>query len=309
MSKPLQTKPRLAICVATFRRPEGLARLVASLAGQALAPRALGYALELRVVDNSPEGGAAELARTLAEGLPFRLRYRHEPEPNIARARNAALELGPAEILVFVDDDEVAGPGWLEELLAAQEASGADAVFGTVERQLPEGSPSWIAAGRFFASAEPPAGALGWTQTRTGNTLLLGSWCYEDGFRFDEGFGRTGGEDVQFFSRLARSGARLWGAPAARVSEEVEARRLNLRYLLRRDYRQGQSLSRIGAATRHPLVSFAGRVARGLLGLPGVFCGRPELSARGLGDLARAWGGLRGYLSPTSSSAALYSES
>lgn len=299
--------PRLAICVATFRRPAGLRRLVESLRGLERGLQASRYALELRVVDNSPEASAEETSRDLAAELAFPLRYRHEPEPNIARARNAAIEVGPADVLVFVDDDEVVEPTWLEELLSAQSSSRADAVFGTVERRLPSSSPSWIQA--LFASAQPPAEALTWTETRTGNTLLLGSWCYEEGFRFDGGYGRTGGEDVQFFARLAAAGARFWGAPLARVSEEVEARRLNLSYLLRRDYRQGQTLSRIGASRRHPLASFAGRLVRGAARLPGVFCGHPAQSARGLTDLARACGGLRGWLAPAQSSPALYSES
>jgi len=304
------SRPRLAICVATFRRALGLTRLVTSLRRQGQGPRASRFQLEVRVVDNSPEASAEGLARELGATLPFPLRYRHEPEPNIARARNAAIEIAPAEVLVFVDDDEVAASDWLERLLAGQESSGADAVFGTVERELPCACPRWIQLGGFFASADPPSGSLTWNQTRTGNTLLLGSWCYDAGFRFDEGYGRTGGEDVQFFARLTAAGAHLRGAPAARVSETVEASRLNLRYLLRRDYRQGMTLSRIhGEGLRHPLVSFAGRVARGVIGLSAVFLGRIDQSARGLTDLARAVGGLQGWLAPRLSLNALYTES
>lgn len=296
--------PLLAICVATFRRPLGLRRLVESLRAQGRGPLARAYRLELRVVDNSPEGGAGASVGALQALLDFPLRYRHEPEPNIARARNAALELGPAAVLAFVDDDEVAAPGWLEGLLDEFLRSDADAVLGAVERELPAQAPSWIHRGAFFAGVEP-RGDLGWCQTRTGNTLVAGNWVYGSGFRFDEAFGRSGGEDTQFFSRLEAAGARFRGAPRARVAEGVEPGRLNPTYLLGRAFRQGVIVSRVRAGLRgerHPLLTCAARLLEGcaglLVGVPLALCGRPERGLIALARLSQAAGGIAGWLAP-----------
>ena len=73
----------VSICVATCERPVGLRRLLASLE-QLRLPE--GVRTEVIVVDNDPAGSAAAVidgGTTLVE-----LRTFHEPERNIAHARN-----------------------------------------------------------------------------------------------------------------------------------------------------------------------------------------------------------------------------
>ena len=46
------------------------------------------------------------------------MRYVHEPAPGISAGRNRALdEAGDADLLSFIDDDEVPRPGWLSALI------------------------------------------------------------------------------------------------------------------------------------------------------------------------------------------------
>lgn len=288
----------LAVCVATFRRPEGLRRLLASLARQRL-PASL--RVEVRVVDNDPEASAKAVVDEEALGFPLGLSYVHEPIPNVAQARNAAIDVAPADLLAFVDDDEVAAADWLERLVHALDENHADAVFGTVERAVIDG-PRWIRRGDFFASARPE-GPLNWLGARTGNALVRGSWFYARDLRFDVGFGLTGGEDADLFARLERAGAVLYGEPAAQVTEIVEAKRLGLNYLTRRAWRQGLTIERVRQRQglgHHPLTSLAYRVLGGsanlVRGLPAALRGRPERSARGVVRLALAGGGVAGWL-------------
>ena len=45
------------------------------------------------------------------------IRYVHEAEPGIVAARNRALDEASGDVLVFIDDDEIALPGWPNGLL------------------------------------------------------------------------------------------------------------------------------------------------------------------------------------------------
>ena len=295
------SQPILAICVATYRRGPLLRKLLQSLTE---AERPAGLRLELRVVDNDPLRSAQAITW---EAFAFfdRLLYDCVPERNLSAVRNRALDFGPARWVAFVDDDEQVDPRWLVELLAAQRESGADAVFGPVERQLPEDAPAWIERGRFFACDAPPQ-PLPWTRARTGNALVRGSWFYDEGLRFDPAYGTTGGEDSELFARLQARGGRLAWAPRARVWEPVSPNRLRCGWLLQRAYWGGVQIQRL---RRHdprawipaPLRA-AGRIARGtatcLRGAPALLRGRPETLVQGLQHCALAVGGFAAWVAP-----------
>lgn len=101
--------PRLAsIVVATRRRPEMLRRCLASLVAQ-VTP----FEVEIVVVDNT-DGDAA--TRAVVGEYP-NLRYVIEPTPGLAPARNSGFRAAGGDILIATDDDIVAPPGWLYELV------------------------------------------------------------------------------------------------------------------------------------------------------------------------------------------------
>ena len=78
--------------------------------------------------------------------------------------------------------------------------------------------------------------------------------------RFDEGLGRSGGEDTDFFTRLHSGGARFASAPAAIVYEDVVPERLSMRWLATRAFRSGQTHARRflpGVAARVPALILA----------------------------------------------------
>ena len=94
-----------AIC--TRDRPEQLIRAVESLVAQASPPA------EILVIDNAPgEPSSAALAAQRFPGV----RYIREPVPGLDFARNRALRSAIGDIVAFLDDDAVAGPGWCEAL-------------------------------------------------------------------------------------------------------------------------------------------------------------------------------------------------
>jgi len=94
------------VVICTHDRPEVLSRcLDAVLAHKRVAD-------EVLVVDSAPKQSNAQ-AHVLQRGVQYVL----EPMPGISRARNHAARVCTTDIVVYIDDDAVPEPGWLEPLL------------------------------------------------------------------------------------------------------------------------------------------------------------------------------------------------
>ncbi len=227
---------RVDICIATFKRPVLLERLLRDLLAQQLPG---GVSTHIIVVDND----ANESARPVVAGFRdscMSLEYLTQPEQNIALTRNRAIDHSRGELIAFIDDDESAPAGWLAALLMTMERHAADAVLGPVTGILPAGAPHWIAEGRFFEAPVLPTGTRVAVQVGgTGNALVKGS-TIRGKVAFDPRYGLTGSSDTDFFHRLSRSGAVLVWCQEALATEHVPQHRLTMRWLLSRGFRVGQ---------------------------------------------------------------------
>ena len=260
----------VSICICTFRRPAGLARLLQSL--RSLDPASPPH--EVIVVDNHADASAqpvVEAARL--EGM--QVKYTIEPARGIARARNRSLELATGEYVAFIDDDEEATPRWLLELWGEVVRSGAEGGIGPVLPKFSVGAPGWLVEGGFFERGRLPTGTpLKAEQTRMGNSLVARRPLIAQPGPFDERFNFTGGEDGDVFARLIGAGCRFVAVDSAIVFEHLTPRRTTMRWLLRRRVRTAIHQSRLAAAAApqqsgrlRSAVSFARALREGLLGL------------------------------------------
>lgn len=112
---------RLSVIVCTRDRPAMLQACLASLAAQAAPPG------EVVVVDNSADGGAAQIA----QGRPGVV-YVHEPRPGLSVARNAGLAAARGAFVAFTDDDVELDSDWTREIVRAFDNPAVDAVTGLV---------------------------------------------------------------------------------------------------------------------------------------------------------------------------------
>lgn len=295
----------IAICIATYRRPVMLARLLDALRSCTTPANCL---VELRIIDNDTAHSARTTCEHAALATHRPIITRLQPLRSIAAARNTAIDLGPADLFIFIDDDEVPPKDWILNLVNALDTSGADAAVGSVLGRCPAGTPPWISRGQFFDKPTAPAGTpMHWRGGRTSNTIIRGSWFHgPHHLRFDQNFGLSGAEDTQIFLQMARHNARLIGAPLAAVTEDVEPDRTNFRWLWNRHVRGGRNYHRLCALdttpTRSELTLAAARCLRCLTLLlcaaPSLLIGRFEHAARALFQLALAWGGLSAWLMP-----------
>lgn len=234
---------RIAVCALTYKRPDGLRRLLDGL--DRLDLEGCDATVDVVIVDNDPDR-SAEAACLEANGVRrFPVAYHHEPRRGIAHARNRAVDAARGhDALAFIDDDEVPDPRWLAELLAPLRAGDADVVTGPVIPALADGTPEWVAEGGFFARRRHPDGAT-LDRAYTHNVLLSTAVLAEIETPFDPALALTGGEDTCLFRKLARDGVRIRWADAAVVTEDVPLERASSGWLVRRMYRVGTATSAI----------------------------------------------------------------
>jgi succinoglycan biosynthesis protein ExoM len=232
---------RIAVCVATYQRPVGLAELLESLVLQ----KGVEGDFELFVVDNDPEGSARIVVEQF-QGRGPRIHYEIEPTPGIPAARNrtiAAARNAAALMVAFIDDDEFATPYWLATMSSQLMLSNADAVSGPVEPLFPARSPEWAARSRLYHRATFSDGArLSYASTANSLVRVEAIAGVLEPFRSDFQF--TGGSDTFLFHSLAAAGKRIVWEPNGLVYERVPGSRLSMRWLVRRSYRHGVTLAR-----------------------------------------------------------------
>jgi succinoglycan biosynthesis protein ExoM len=230
------------ICICTFRR-QSLGEAIASVRRQAI-PK--GVAIRVIVIDNDTRPTARDIVQAQADmaaagagfGSGVEINYLHAPGRNISLARNAALAASSARYLAFLDDDEVAEPGWLQALWARHLESGAEVVLGPVDPVYPQDAPDWMRATSVHATR--PVFVQG--EIRTGytcNVLIDRDRADIRALRFEPELGQSGGEDSDYFARVVLIGGRIDFAPEARVTEPVALDRLSFGWLAERRYRMG----------------------------------------------------------------------
>jgi len=229
---------KIAICIATCQRPKSLGRLLESL-GDLRFEKSRDVDVRIVVVDNDAEGSAREVVAVLAEKLPWTVEYGVEPVRGIPFARNRSVRMaGDVDFVAFIDDDEVADPLWLDELLSAQSEYGAGIVHGPVINRYEPGTPEWyiksgVVEQKRFATGSSP----GWVCTN--NVLVkLDPLRKLDG-PFDIAYGHTGADDIDLFARLRNLGVRNVWADEAVVEEHIPTSRATLGWVARRQYRVG----------------------------------------------------------------------
>jgi glycosyltransferase involved in cell wall biosynthesis len=235
------------IAIPTYRRPMGLEQLLRSLAELATV-----NSVRIIVADNDvlKREGLATVEKLLAQGYRWPIEAILVGERGISQVRNALIEASlrhpEASHVLMLDDDEIADPHWLDEMIRQQSLTGADIVGGRVNRLFAGQKPRWADAVPLLADkSRASTGPVEFVDS-TANILFTRSILENpNGPVFDPAFALTGGGDKEALTRLKRRGASFAWAESAVISEQIPASRLTEDWVLRRAYRVGNSDMRV----------------------------------------------------------------
>lgn len=227
---------QVSVILPTFRRPDGLATALASLSGQS----AIGLPIELVVVDNDPGGSAESAVADYSETAPFPVIYVHEPNPGVSNARNAALAAASGRYLAFLDDDQEAGPDWLEELLQTLQAHGAVLAFCPTDAIVPNKGRDEAFMVDFFSRNPELSDGLTYDVFGCGNSILDRNIVALPEPAFDPASNELGGEDDILFAYLIAQGGKIAWTNTVRAKEYIRPHRATRNYVWIRSYAFGQ---------------------------------------------------------------------
>ena len=225
----------VSICVTTYKRPQGLKRLLQGIAQLTFA-KVERPEIEVIIVDNHNQGIAAQVCQEVESDFPWILKTDVERQQGVTYGRNKSVNLAntQTDAIAIIDDDEVPVPNWLDELLWVQQEYQADIVTGTVLPYFMDEEPAdWIRKSGFF---HPPRFQTGETRdvAFTNNVLVRAEVLRKYNPVFDNRFAFTGGEDSHLFMRLHQAGYKIVWADEAIVYDWLPIGRTKPKWILAR---------------------------------------------------------------------------
>jgi succinoglycan biosynthesis protein ExoM len=299
---PHSSMPTATIAIITCRRPEGLTRLLETLACQKTDA---GTELDILVVDNACQDKVKNLVQELTDTCPFPICYEQEPRSGIVHARNKCISYfleSDSEFLLFIDDDEwPESETWAQDMLRAQSRHQTDIVASRVASVGEPGTPDWALQLMYGKNRMQEGQSM--PIFYTGNLLIRRNVLEAVQPAFDERFAMTGASDYHFALKCLRAGFKAVYTDAP-VLEEFPKDRARIKWFVRRGFRSGIGYTRshlfeegLWKTIARCLVMSVLRFGKGILNLfAGILTVDKTRFVDGLFRLASTTGTLVGFL-------------
>ena len=239
---PQMAKPDISVIVCTYNRADWLRVAIESLTKLETG----GHTYEVLVVDNASSDNTPEVVNQAAKNAACTIRYVREEQPGVSFARNRGLQESEATWIAFFDDDEIAEPDWLLQLLKAAKDHNVKIVGGGVRLKLDEGSDRklrpWVRV--MLGCTETMTAQMydGKRVPTTGNMLIHTEIFEKIGmFRTDL---VEGGEDTDVYHRARAEGYEAYHAPQALTHHQIPPFRIEPKYLCSTSMRMGSHIAR-----------------------------------------------------------------
>jgi GT2 family glycosyltransferase len=253
------------VCVPTYKRPELLAATLRSLAAQQGAP-------SFAVIVAENEGMAREgagVAGQMLDGVSLHGVVLVEAAQGNCNAYNAAWRCAltrfpAARFICGIDDDELADPAWLAQLVEAAQSSGAGIVGGSVTPVFESAEGERWRGHPVFRSHYARSGPVPMIYS-SANYLIRREVIVEAGYPFlDPAFNFMGGGDTDFFTRAKARGVRFEWRQEAGMTEIMPSRRTQWSWISARAWRNGMISALIEKKADRSFAGSMKRMARSL---------------------------------------------
>lgn len=242
---------KLTAAFCTYNRAARLPGLVAALRAQECP-----IPFDILVVDNNSSDDTPEVLARLASQEGAVLRHVRESAQGIPYARNRAVEeclaLG-SDFMLFMDDDELPGPGLLAAAVDALDREEAEVAGGRVQIMFAPGQrPKWLEDELLGFLAEIDHGREPFWITDRSTPLWTANVAYrmeifarDPDLRFDTRYNRLGhsvggGSDAIIFRAMVDRGLRIRYRPDMVVEHYVDDWRLRRGYFLKLHFIAGR---------------------------------------------------------------------
>jgi GT2 family glycosyltransferase len=236
----------VVVCAYTDQRWDQMLAAMDSLQHQTFAPREL-----ILVIDHNP--ALLERARAALRGVTV---IDNREERGLSGARNSGMAVATGDILAFMDEDAVAAPDWLAQLVSAYSDDQVLGVGGAILPQWEKARPRWFPEEFNWVVGCTYLGMP--TSTAPIRNLIGCNMSFRrsvaeamPGFR--SGIGRVGKrpvgcEETEYCIRASQlwPGRRFIYEPQARVLHHVPQERAHWGYFRARCYAEGLSKALIG---------------------------------------------------------------
>jgi len=234
----------VSVVIPTFNRSRTLLRVLRALEAQTVGPQAF----EVFVVDDGSQDGTPSAVEQFAAQASLELRYIRQQNSGPAAARNRGIAASKGALVVFLGDDTIPAPEFLEEHLRYHGKHADNQKLAVV------GYTAWLPGMvitpfmRYIGEAGPQF-AYRWMQTDvplpflcfySSNVSVPRALLEAVEYPFDEDFTDAMWEDTELGYRLAKQGMQLHFHPAAVAYHDHPT---NLAQFCRR-------ASRVGAVSR-----------------------------------------------------------
>ena len=240
---------KVTVAICTHNRAKDTTEAVLSVLDQQFDIREY----EVLVVDNRSSDGTAAAIRELQQRPGVggeRVRYVREETLGLSVSRNRAIRESRGEYILFLDDDAIAKPGWMEAVVALFEKDRSiGCVGGRIDPVWEGGEPDWLPDmfktlytvldySPVITEMEAPCIPFG------ANVAFRAS-LFKQHAPFREDLGRVGSnllssEESELIDRI-RATHKVYYTPHAIVDHKIAKSRISRKWFLRRVYWQGIS--------------------------------------------------------------------
>lgn len=229
----------ITVCICTYNRYDLLLKLLAELQNQTLNPEKF----NVLVVDNSPAESTQQV--NFPVGAKFSGEVVRSSPPGLSRARNVGLERCLTPYIVYIDDDALPAPQWLEQLLVvfADEGRSVGAVGGPIDPVWPIERPAWLPVEIEGALTIMDYGDKRQTLDKKkflyGTNISFACEALRQVGGFDLSLGRVGGgllsgEETAVQEKLRQANYKIIYSPKALVRHTVHVERLSQQWFRKR---------------------------------------------------------------------------
>lgn len=232
---------QLSVVVASYNRRDYIVEAMDSLYRQTLSRDQF----EVIVVDNNSKDDTEVLVQDYIRSHPDgHFYYLSELRQGASFARNSGAALAKGKLLVFMDDDAVAGAGFLANILRFFDTHpNAGGLGGRIIPRYIPSEPKWMShfvsslVGNFDYSPETIEFSPQRYPLESNMIVRKVDFDAVGGFNTDlpgvKGTLRIGGEGKEFFFKLKNIGRTIWYDPSVQVEHVVEVAKLTPEYLYR----------------------------------------------------------------------------